>query len=65
MTLTDNDKLNLALEIMEDRDVDKFESVCNLAERKGIDIYEALTIFENQETFTTKQDYQNEQNNKI
>ena len=41
------DKLNLALEIMSEGDVKKFELVCSLAERREIDIYEALTIFEN------------------
>lgn len=47
MELTDNDKLNLALEIMSDSDVEKFEAVAEIAETKEIDIYAALTEYEN------------------
>jgi len=47
MTLTDNDKLNLALEIMSDSDVRKYEVVCSIAENNNIDIYKALEVFEN------------------
>ena len=46
MVLTDNDKLNLALEIMSDSDIDKFEVVAQIAEAKNIDIWEALTEYE-------------------
>ena len=42
MELSDNDKLNLALEIMSDKDVETFEAVCEIAETQGIDIYDAL-----------------------
>ena len=47
MALSTTDKLNLALEIMSDRDVKKYEVVCSIAERNDIDIYKALEIFEN------------------
>ncbi len=47
MALSDNDKLNLALEIMSDKNVQKYEVVCNIAEKNNIDIYTALTVFEN------------------
>lgn len=47
MALTDNDKLNLALEIMSDSDVEKFETVAQISETKNIDIWEALTEYEN------------------
>jgi len=47
MELTDNDKLNLTLEIMSDSDVSKYEIVCNIAENNNIDIYKALEVFEN------------------
>ena len=43
MGLTDNDKLNVALEIMGDKDVDKYQQVCKfLEENDAADIYEAL-----------------------
>jgi len=47
MTLTDNDKLNLALELLTEEDVRKYEVVCNIAENNDIDIYKALEVFEN------------------
>ncbi len=47
MELTNNEKLNLALEIMSDSDVEKFEAVAEIAETKNIDIWEALTQYEN------------------
>jgi len=47
MELTDNDKLNIALEIMSDSDVRKYEVVCTIAENNDIDIYRALAVFEN------------------
>ncbi len=45
-TLSENEKLNLALEIMGDHDVEKFEAVAEIAETQNIDIYDALTQFE-------------------
>ncbi len=46
MALSENDRLNLALEIMSDNDVEKFEAVSKLAETENIDIYEALTKYD-------------------
>jgi len=46
MILTDNDKLNLALEIMGESDVEKFDAVAKIAETENINIYEALTKYE-------------------
>jgi hypothetical protein len=46
MILTDNDKLSIALEIMGERDVEKFEAVCSIAEKNDIDVYETLAKFE-------------------
>jgi len=43
MALSTNDKLDLVLELLPDRDLEIYRAVCQLAERKNIDIYEALT----------------------
>jgi len=43
MALSTIDKLNLALELLPDRDIEIYRAVCNLAEKKNIDVYEALT----------------------
>ena len=52
MKLTQNDKLNLALEIMSEKDIEKFLAVEKLAEtKKEIDIWEALTEYETKHNF--------------
>jgi len=43
MALSTTDKLNLALELLPDRDLEIYRAVCTLAEKKSIDVYEALT----------------------
>jgi len=43
MALSNNDKLNIALELLPDRDIEIYRAICELAERKNIDFYEALT----------------------
>lgn len=40
--LSDKDKLNLALELMSDRDVEYFHKVAKFVEENDLDIYEAL-----------------------
>jgi hypothetical protein len=46
MALTDNDKLNLALEIMSSRDVEKFMAIVEIADEKNINIYSAIDAYE-------------------
>ena len=43
MALSTNDKLNLAIELLSDRDLEIYRAICHLAEKKNIDVYEALT----------------------
>jgi len=40
--LTDNDKLNIALELLYERDVEKFEKICELVEQKDKNIADAI-----------------------
>ena len=43
MALSTTDKLTLAIELLTDRDLEIYRAICTLAEKKNIDIYEALT----------------------
>ena len=45
-TETDNERLDIALEIMSDDDVDKYAAVAKIAEEENMDIYNALTKYE-------------------
>jgi hypothetical protein len=47
MKLTENDKLNLALEIMSERQLTEFSAICEFAEKNSVvDIYDALDKYQ-------------------
>ncbi len=45
MELSDNDKLNIALEFVSKHDLSKYEAIVEIAETDNVDIYTAINKY--------------------